>query len=97
MEGPALRLDKFLYFARLAKSRSKAQALVASGSPRIDGRAVTSRHAMLAIGSTISLAIDQRIHVLRVVALPARRGPASEARACYDDLSHPQVIDADAP
>jgi ribosome-associated heat shock protein Hsp15 len=77
MEGAALRLDKFLYFVRLAKSRSKAQALVLSGNPRIDGRVVISPHAALAIGSTVTIAIDQRVRVLRVVALPLRRGPAA--------------------
>lgn len=96
MERPALRLDKFLYFVRLAKSRSKAQALVAGGNARIDGRAVTTPHAALAVGTHITIVIDQRVRVLRVVALPVRRGPSPEARACYDDLSHPQVIDADA-
>jgi ribosome-associated heat shock protein Hsp15 len=97
MEGAALRLDKFLYFVRLAKSRGKAQALVLGGNPRIDGRVVISPHAALTTGSTITIVIDQRVRVLRVVALPARRGPTAEARSCYDDLSHPQVIDADAP
>ena len=91
-----LRLDKFLYFARFAKSRSKAQALILGGSPRIDGRAVTTLHQDIAVGSTLTIAIAGRVHIIRIAALPLRRGPPVEAQACYTDLSPPQVIDAGA-
>jgi ribosome-associated heat shock protein Hsp15 len=91
-----LRLDKFLYFARFAKSRSKAQTLIAAGSPKINHRPVSTVHTHLVVGDTITLVIDSHIRIIRIVALPPRRGPAAEAKACYSDLSHIQVIDADA-
>jgi ribosome-associated heat shock protein Hsp15 len=90
---PQLRIDKFLYFVRLAKSRSKAQALVQSGSPRIDGKAVTSFHENLRAGQTLTLALNGQIRAIRIEAIPHRRGPAAEAQGCYSDMIVPQPID----
>jgi ribosome-associated heat shock protein Hsp15 len=90
---PQLRIDKFLYFVRLAKSRSKAQALVQSGRPRIDGKAVASFHENLKVGQTLTLAISGRVRALRIEGIPHRRGPAAEAQVCYSDLIAPQPID----
>jgi ribosome-associated heat shock protein Hsp15 len=89
-----LRLDKFLYFARFAKSRSKAQALILGGNPRINGRPVTTLHQDISVGSTLTIAIAGRVCVIAILALPPRRGPPAEAQACYTNLSSPQVIDA---
>jgi ribosome-associated heat shock protein Hsp15 len=90
---PQLRIDKFLYFVRLAKSRSKAQALVQSARPRIDGKAVASFHESLKVGQTLTLGIGGQIRALRIEAIPHRRGPVAEAQACYSDLIAPQPID----
>jgi ribosome-associated heat shock protein Hsp15 len=79
---------------RFAKSRSKAQALILEGHPRIDGRPVTSLHQDIAVGSVLTIAISAHVRILRVKALPLRRGPAAEAQACYTDLSVVQEIDA---
>jgi ribosome-associated heat shock protein Hsp15 len=91
-----LRLDKFLYFTRFAKSRSKAQALIIGASPRINHRPVSTVHTHLVVGDTITLVINSHIRIIRIAALPLRRGPAAEAQACYSDLSRIEVIDADA-
>ena len=81
-----LRLDKYLYFARFAKSRSKAQALILGGSPRIDGRPVATVHGDIKIGETLTIMIEDRIRIIRVTAHPTRRGPASEARLAYVEM-----------
>ena len=81
-----LRLDKYLYFTRFAKSRSKAQALITGGSPRIDGRSVTSIHGDIKIGETLTIMIEDRIRIIRVLAHPTRRGPASEAQLAYVEM-----------
>lgn len=84
--GAALRLDKFLWFVRLAKTRSAAQALAATGHLRLDGRRVERAHVAVRVGSVLSVPTPAGARVLRVEALPARRGPAPEARACYTPL-----------
>lgn len=88
-----MRLDKFLFFARLTKTRSLAQKIVGEGHIRLDGHAVTRRHADVRPGSVITLPLHGAVHVLQVEALPLRRGPAAEARAHYRELSSPQPID----
>lgn len=82
----AMRLDRFLWFTRLAKTRDAAQALAAEGRLRIDGRVIDRAHAAVRIGNIITFAHGGRVRVLRVEALPHRRGPEPEAQACYQEL-----------
>ncbi|MEO7503831.1 MAG: RNA-binding S4 domain-containing protein [Sphingomicrobium sp.] len=81
-----MRIDRFLFFIRLAKSRSLAQALVEEGHVRIDGRHAARPSDLVRLGSVIALPLHGRVRVLRVAALPHRRGPAAEARACYEEI-----------
>jgi ribosome-associated heat shock protein Hsp15 len=87
----AMRLDRFLWFARLARSRSVAQALAEGGHLRIDGRPVSSSHAGVRVGQVLSFPLHGRVRVLRVEALPGRRGPAPEARATYREIEEAGV------
>jgi ribosome-associated heat shock protein Hsp15 len=57
--------------------------MVAAGHIRLDGRRVTRASAAVHAGATLVLPIGERIEVIRLLALPLRRGPASEAQACY--------------
>ena len=86
-----MRLDKFLWFARLTKTRALAQAVAAGGHLRIDGRVVDRAHVNVAPGNVLSFPLHDRVRIIRIEALPVRRGPAAEARACYSDLSPPPV------
>lgn len=81
-----MRLDRYLFFVRLLKSRTQAQALLEEGRTRIDGRRVEKTSETVRVGATITLPLRGAIRVIRVVSLPARRGPAPEARACYEEL-----------
>ncbi|AXJ96896.1 RNA-binding S4 domain-containing protein [Sphingomonas sp. FARSPH] len=81
-----MRLDRFLWFVRLAKTRERAQDMACDGHLRIDGRAIDRAHAPVRVGNILTFALNGEVRVLRVEALPARRGPAPEARACYQDL-----------
>lgn len=83
----SLRLDKFLWFARIVKSRTAAQTLAEEGRIRIDGRVVDRSHAPVRVGDVLSFALRGDVRILRVDALPARRGPAAEARALYSELT----------
>jgi ribosome-associated heat shock protein Hsp15 len=82
-----VRLDRFLFFIRLVKSRTLAQALIEAGHIRVDGKRVGKSSEDVRIGSVIALPLRGQVRVLRVIALPSRRGPASEARLCYEELA----------
>jgi ribosome-associated heat shock protein Hsp15 len=84
-----MRLDKFLWFVRLVKTRASAQKIADGGHLRIDGRPVDRAHADVRAGQVLTVPLHDRVRVLRVEFLPSRRGPAAEARACYTDLSPP--------
>ena len=81
-----MRLDRYLFFIRLLKSRTLAQELLHEGRTRIDGRRVEKVSETVRVGATITMPLRGAIRVIRVVALPARRGPSHEARACYEEL-----------
>lgn len=81
-----MRLDRYLFFIRLVKSRTLAQALIEQGHIRIDGKRVAKPSEEIREGSVISLPLHSRVRILRVTALPSRRGPAAEARAHYEEI-----------
>ena len=82
----SLRLDKFLWFARIVKTRSLAQALAEGGRLRLRGRIVDRAHAPVRVGDVLSFAVHGRVRVVRVEALPVRRGPPAEARLLYTEV-----------
>jgi ribosome-associated heat shock protein Hsp15 len=81
-----VRIDRFLFFIRLVKSRTFAQAVIDSGFVRVDGKRVEKSSEEVRAGSIVALPLRGEVRVLRVLSLPSRRGPAAEARACYDEL-----------
>ncbi len=81
-----MRIDRFLFFIRLAKSRTLAQGIIEQGYVRIDGKRVERASDQVDVGSVIALPLHGQVRVLRVLALPARRGPATEARTCYEEI-----------
>jgi len=81
-----VRIDRFLFFIRLVKSRTLAQAVVETGHVRIDGKRVEKAAEEVRVGSIIALPLRSKVRVLRVLTLPKRRGPAPEARACFEEL-----------
>ena len=91
-----MRLDRFLWWVRLAKTRSAAQAIATDGRLRINGRPVDRAHATVRVGQVLTYAAHGGVRVVRVEALPHRRGPAPEAQGCYHDLS-PRVPGDNGP
>jgi ribosome-associated heat shock protein Hsp15 len=88
-----VRIDRYLHCIRLVKSRTLAQAVIETGHVRIDGKRVMKPSEDVRVGSMIALPLRGRVRVLKVLCLPERRGPAPEARACYEELG----IDAPKP
>ena len=81
-----MRIDRFLFFIRLVKSRTLAQSVIETGYVRLDGKRVEKPSEEVHVGSVIALPLHGQVRVLRVLALPGRRGPATEARACYEEI-----------
>jgi ribosome-associated heat shock protein Hsp15 len=81
------RLDKWLFFARIAKSRALAASFARAGQVRINGRKVEDAAAPVRIGDVLTIALGQNVRVLRVTGLGDRRGPASEAEGLYEAVT----------
>ena len=96
VDGETIRLDRFLWFARLAKTRSAAQAIAEKGTLRLDGRRIERSAAPVRIGAIIVFPLYGKIVALRVEALPKRRGPPAEAATLYTRLETqaPRNVDA---
>jgi ribosome-associated heat shock protein Hsp15 len=85
----ALRLDKWLWHARFARTREAAMELVAARRVRLNTQVVTKTHALVRPGDVITLTQPARVRVLKVVALGVRRGQAADARGLYEELGDP--------
>ena len=93
-ERASRRLDQWLWFARVVKSRAQAARLCVSGDIIVNGAAVTRARHELAAGDTIVLARGRVGRRLKVLALGTRRGPAAEARLLYEEAAVPVPLAA---
>ena len=87
MQGNRQRLDRWLWHARVVKTRADAATLAASGHVRLNGKRVDAPSRAVAPGDVLTIALTNSIKVLRIVDLAARRGGADDARRLYEDLS----------
>jgi ribosome-associated heat shock protein Hsp15 len=71
------------------RARTDCAALVGQGRVRINRQPTDKPHARLRIGDVLTVPLRGEVHVVRVLALAARRGPASEARLLYEDVADP--------
>ncbi|MHA1133193.1 MAG: RNA-binding S4 domain-containing protein [Alphaproteobacteria bacterium] len=91
------RLDKWLWCARLTKTRSGAARLIAAGKVRINGDRALKPSRLVHAGDVITAAYLGRLSVVRVAGFAERRGPASVAQTLYDDLTPKDVPAPDRP
>ena len=83
------RLDQWLWFARLVKSRSRAARLCVTGVVTVNGMAVRKPNHMLRIGDILAAQQGAFCRTVRVLSLGIRRGPTSEARNLYEESTAP--------
>ncbi|WP_337267834.1 RNA-binding S4 domain-containing protein [Oryzifoliimicrobium ureilyticus] len=81
------RIDKWLFFSRMIKSRSLAQAHIEQGRVRINGERVAQPSHTVRVGDKVEVAFDRRDVTLFVLAPGTRRGPYEEAKLLYEDLT----------
>ena len=86
MTEPTIRIDKWLWYARFFKSRSRSAKLVEAGRVRVNGTKVRKSSAAIRIGDVLTFPQASAILVVRVEALGARRGSAPEAQQLYFEL-----------
>lgn len=82
-----LRIDKWLWYARVLKTRTLAASCVKSGKVRVNQEKISSPSRGVSPGDVLTITLDRQIKVLEIVELGSRRGPASEAQQLYNDLS----------
>ena len=91
------RIDKWLFFARVVKSRSLAARLAVAGRVRIDRDKASQASDQVKPGDVLTITLERRILIYKVLDAGTRRGPAEEARQLYEDLSPPPAAKGEAP
>jgi len=81
------RIDRWLWHARLVRTRDAAAALAGSGYVRVNGTRVDAPGRMVRSGDVITVALDRRVRVLKIVGFRDRRGPAGTGETLYEDLT----------
>jgi ribosome-associated heat shock protein Hsp15 len=90
------RVDKWLWHARVVRTRSAAADLVMAGHVRINGVRVAAASRTVRPGDVVTIALDRRVRLLKVAGYAARRGSADDARGLFEDLT-PVASPADPP
>jgi ribosome-associated heat shock protein Hsp15 len=85
------RIDKWLFFARVVKSRSLAAKLVTGGGVRLNKSKTDQPSYGVKPGDVLTITLERRILVYEVLDAGTRRGPAEEARTLYKDMSPPPL------
>jgi ribosome-associated heat shock protein Hsp15 len=81
------RLDKWLWFARVVKTRTLAARLVTEGHVRINAQRVETPAKLVGPGDVLTIALERQVRVLKVVAPGTRRGAYPEAKLLFEDLT----------
>lgn len=81
------RIDQWLWFARIVKSRTLAQALIERGKVRINRARIDKCSQSVKAGDVVTIGLGPRVRILKIEAMGVRRGPASEAAGLYAELT----------
>ena len=87
LKKKTLRLDIYLYYIRIFKSRSLATKFVSTNRLRISGQVTQKPNKMISIGDILTMKINDNIKVLKVLDIPNRRGPYTESLNFYEDIT----------
>ena len=86
-EKKNIRLDLYLFYIRIFKSRNLATKFIISNRLRISGQVTQKPHKLISIRDVLSMPIQDYVKILKVVDIPKRRGPFSEALNYYEDIT----------
>ena len=91
------RIDKWLWHARMVRTRSDAAALADAGYVRLNGKRIAAPSQPVRVGDVVTLALDRSVRVLRVDGFCERRGAAAAARALYREMTTRSGLEASTP
>ena len=80
------RIDKWLWHARVVRTRSAAAELAGSGHVRVNGDRISLASRAVKAGDVVTVGLDQRVRVMKVLAFAERRGSAEDAAPLYEEL-----------
>jgi ribosome-associated heat shock protein Hsp15 len=83
------RIDKWLWHARVVRTRSAAAALADTGHVRLNGQRIDAASRVVRAGDVVTVALDRCVRVLKVLGFAERRGAAEDARLLWEDLTPP--------
>ena len=90
------RIDKWLWHARVVRTRSAAAALANDGHVRLNGERVSAASRPVKPGDVVTVALDRTVRIMKVTGFAERRGGADAARVLYEDLTpKPAAVPAD--
>ena len=84
-----IRMDKWLWHARFFKSRSLATQFCNASKLRVDGVIIKKAHFLARPYMVLTFSRSRQVHIVKILVLGSRRGPATEAKTLYEDLSPP--------
>jgi ribosome-associated heat shock protein Hsp15 len=84
-----LRLDKWLWFARIVRTRVLAQDLIRKGHVRINSQRVENASRLVKLGDVLTISLPGRVRVLKVLACAERRGSAAATEGLFEDMDPP--------
>ncbi len=87
MDEDRQRIDKWLWHARVVRTRSAAAELAACGHVRLNGTRIDAASRAVKLGDVVTVALDRGVRVLKVTGFAPRRGPATVARDLFTDLT----------
>jgi ribosome-associated heat shock protein Hsp15 len=88
------RIDKWLWHARVVRTRSTAAALVSCGHVRLNGERCLAASRAVKAGDVVTIALDRAVRIMKVQGFAERRGDAQAARPLYQDLTPPAPASA---
>jgi ribosome-associated heat shock protein Hsp15 len=81
-----MRIDRLLVYLRLARTRSRAQALVEAGHLRLNGKRLQRASATAGVGDILTLPWGSAVRIIQILQVPDRRGTPAFAGSCYREL-----------
>jgi ribosome-associated heat shock protein Hsp15 len=81
------RIDRWLWHARLVRTRNAAAALAGAGYVRVNGARIDAPGRMVRAGDVITVALERSVRVLRITGFRERRGPAGSGETLYEEVT----------
>jgi|TARA_B110000858_G_scaffold124061_1_gene141500 ribosome-associated heat shock protein Hsp15 len=91
LENKNVRLDLFLFYIRLFKTRSLSTKYIRSKTIEISGKATKKPHKLIVIGDVLTIPKNDEIKILKVIDIPSKRGSFLDSLLFYEDLTLPTI------